>query len=425
MITERELQFIGIGPHGASALCRLLTRSQSRQLVERGWTQYRAGDFTASMRCANKAIQLSENNSAAWALGAAGLAAVDDHETALSFLQRAADLDPSNHTLAVLAKQRRFWSAWHKLSLGEWTPEAWEGWEERFQIPAITRDGKTLLTQIVDRSEYWDGKSSLLGKTFFLDLEGGLGDIVQYGRCVPIIKAAGARVVVMLDSYSQRITPLLRLCSSIDEIIPVYARCRQNVPPHDVALLASAFTLVLGTTFDDVPDAQWFSDPPLEYIERARAKIGKDALKVGLSWASSDDRRRDVSLSAFAELAMIPGVRLFGLQRGRAAKELEGINFEVTNLEDDDGDCIDTAAAMCALDLIVSVDSFTAHLAGALGLPCWTLLPTPCDWRWIRHGATTPWYPTMRLFRQSIKGDWSRPVAEVVAAVREMIDPPN
>jgi hypothetical protein len=406
-----------MGIPSENALSRLLSRRQSGQLVENGWARYRAGDFSVATNCANGAINLWEKNPTAWALGAACLAAVNDHENALNFLQRAAELDPGNDTLAALAKQRRFWSAWHKLSCGEWTPEAWEGWEERFQLTGISHDGETLLTRVIDASEYWDGKSSLIGKTLFLDLEGGLGDIAQYGRCVPIIRAAGARIIVMLDPYSQRITPLLRLCSSIDEILPVNARCRENVPPHDVALLASAFTLVHGTTFDNVPDARWLSEPPLDRMERARVRIGRGGLKIGLSWASTDSLR-NISLSAFAELATIPGVRLFGLQRGKAAKELEGVNFEVTNLESDDGDCVDTAAAMLELDLIISVDSFTAHLAGALGRPCFTLLPTPCDWRWIRKGSSTPWYPTMRLFRQVVKGDWSGPVAEVVEAVK-------
>jgi hypothetical protein len=136
-------------------------------------------------------------------------------------------------------------------------------------------------------------------------------------------------------------------------------------------------------------------------------------LRVGLVWAAGDwDARRNVPVPLLRPLARIEGVELHLLQRGAALAEWRGPDA-VRNGTDD---VLATAALIRALDLVISVDSFPAHLAGALGVPIWTLLPEPADWRW-GDGETTPWYPTMRLFRQSRPGDWESVMAPLTAAL--------
>jgi hypothetical protein len=385
-------------------LHKAFPENRSKELLVTAARKYQGGDFKGAFFSANAAVKLWADNKEAWALAGAALAAAPDEERRKLFMH------PDN---MFVIKQQKFWAGWIKLQKGEYTKDAWSGWDDRFNFI----DGSM---RVVNRASYWDGRSSLAGKTMFLDLDGGLGDILQFGRCAPIAKAAGARLVAILDRYSHRLIPLLTLCSAIDEIIPVEVRCRDSVPPHDIALTASSFPLVLATTTANIPPAHWLLEPPQERLDRARTKIGQGGFKIGLSWAASQERR-NLPLRSFAELATIPGVRLFGLQRGAEARELEGIDFEVTNLEGEDTDIVDTAAAMCELDLVITADTMTCHLAGSLGRPCWTLLPSPCDWRWIRQGSTTPWYPSMRLARQLVKGDWSDPLAEVVAAVRAMV----
>jgi hypothetical protein len=143
-----------------------------------------------------------------------------------------------------------------------------------------------------------------------------------------------------------------------------------------------------------------------------------DGFRVGLAWAGNpshaNDRNRSMPGGHFTALAGIPGCALFSLQVGPRSGELEG----VTHLGAEFRDCADTAAAILSLDLVISVDSMVAHLAGALGKPVWTLLATAADYRWLLEREDSPWYPSMRLFRQARPGDWQEVMARVAEALR-------
>jgi ADP-heptose:LPS heptosyltransferase len=161
-----------------------------------------------------------------------------------------------------------------------------------------------------------------------------------------------------------------------------------------------------------------------------RALLVRNArLHVGLVWAGRsdlwDDRKRSIGLAALAPLAQAEGVAFYGLQKGDAAAQAAhppaGMKF--VDCSGQLGDFADTAALAANLDLVVSVDTSVAHLAGALGRPTWLLLPTPPDWRWLLGREDSPWYPTMRLFRQETPGDWSGVAARAAQALRTISNP--
>jgi hypothetical protein len=338
-----------------------------------------------------------------------------DPETALVAAIRAFELNPSCQPRSQLPIEHiRFWAAWHRLKRGHYDHETWEWWENRF---GIYRHPK----RVMNRACYWDGRP-LGGRTIWLDYdEAGLGDILQFGRCAAVAKAAGGRVVIPLEPRLHCLLPLLKLCSAIDEVILIGKREMHYIPSNDVGMPILSFPLILGVTQSTIPNCQWLPDPPPEYRERARTRIGGAGFRIGLSWGTGEDNSRDVPLAAFTDLAAIPGVSLFSLQRGKQVSEMKDIGFNIANGLEDGTHILDTAAAMCELDLIISADTMTCHLAGSLGKPVYTLLPNPACWRWMVGRSDTPWYPTMTLFRQTVAGDWSTPVAEVVAAVRSQL----
>jgi hypothetical protein len=169
--------------------------------------------------------------------------------------------------------------------------------------------------------------------------------------------------------------------------------------------------------------------PYLRVPDGARAAIEPrraGELRVGIAWAGRpthrNDRNRSLSLSALAPLAARPGVRLYAVQVGERAAELAGLPWrdEIVDLAPQLADFALTAAAIGELDLIISVDTAVAHLAGALAKPCWVLLPFAPDWRWLLERRDSPWYPTLRLFRQARAGDWAGVIERVAAALAEL-----
>jgi len=167
-----------------------------------------------------------------------------------------------------------------------------------------------------------------------------------------------------------------------------------------------------------------FADP--QRVEQWRRQLDPFGdLKVGIAWQGNPDnkhdRRRSVPLARFESVAGLPGVRLFSLQVGPGAEQIKHVRFPVVDLASQfDPVCFrDVAAAMMALDLIITVDSALAHLAGALGIAVWVLLPYAPDWRWLLGRADSPWYPTMRLFRQKEPGDWDGVFRFVGGALKE------
>ena len=258
----------------------------------------------------------------------------------------------------------------------------------------------------------WNG-DTLDGKRVLIRCYHGLGDTIQFVRYAPLVRAVARSVVVWAQPP---LVEILRSASGVDHVLPLHDGSPEE--GYDLDLELMELPHVFRSTLETLPArVPYLQVPP---VPAPFALHGESAprYRVGLVWQAGDwDARRSVPVSLLATLAEIPGVTLHALQRGRALSEWRD---EFGPISGSDG-VVGTAQVMQALDLVVSVDSFPAHLAGALGRPVWTLLHSAPDWRWMHEREDSPWYPTMRLFRQPRPGDWTSVVAKVAAALRETV----
>jgi tetratricopeptide (TPR) repeat protein len=270
----------------------------------------------------------------------------------------------------------------------------------------------------------WDG-APLEGRTMLLYMEQGLGDMIHFIRYAPLVKERGGSVVVECPDI------LLRLFAGMAGIDQLVAE-GSELPPFDVHAPLMSLPCLLGTRLDTVPADVPYLAVPAELVERWRGWLaGYVTYKVGIVWQGNPhhkwDRYRSVRLADFAPIAAVPGVELISLQKGDAADALRSHHrsFRVTELpapqDPESGTFAETAAVMKNLDLIVTVDTAVAHLAGALALPVWVALSTIVDWRWQLERADTPWYPTMRLFRQETLGKWGPVFARMADELAAMV----
>jgi FkbM family methyltransferase len=263
----------------------------------------------------------------------------------------------------------------------------------------------------------WSGQN-LRGKSILLTAEQGFGDSIQFLRYVPMVKALGAHVILRMP---EELTDLVRGLPGVD----LQIGAKDPIPEFDYYIHLVSLPRVFGTELSSIPaDIPYLHADPLR-VEQWSSKIEADAVKkVGLVWvgnpAHERDRYRSMSLRAMAPLGQAEGVRFFSLQKGLAAEEAKSAppGLDLVNLSPEFKDFSDTAAVIANLDLVICVDTSVAHLAGALGKPVWILLPWPSDWRWLAGREDSPWYPTMRLFRQNRRGDWG----EVIARVKDGLD---
>jgi tetratricopeptide (TPR) repeat protein len=267
----------------------------------------------------------------------------------------------------------------------------------------------------------WDG-TPLHGKTILLYGEQGLGDTIQFIRYAPLVKEqrGAGRIIVQCDRPVAR---LVRSVAGVDEVVRTDAPL-PALPAIDVHCPIVSLPMRLKTTLGDIPNRVPYIavDPAEAAAWRRKLALSGDVLNIGLVWAGSavnkNDRNRSAKLSDFAPLAKIPGIRWINLQHGLPAEQLKQKPAKWT-IDDPTPDVRDfsDAALMTQLDLILTVDTSVAHVAGALGCPTWVLLPHVPDFRWLLERADSPWYPTMRLFRQERGGDWRGAIDQVAAAL--------
>jgi hypothetical protein len=241
----------------------------------------------------------------------------------------------------------------------------------------------------------------------------GLGDIIQMARYFPLLRK---RVKSLIVECPDTLRALIARMPGVDMVVergdPVITG------QYDAYARVMSLPRLFGTDIDTIPNTvpYLFTDPDRRATWRARIGAGND-LRVGIAWSGNPlnwrDRERSMALDAFAPLAQLPGIRWFSLQNGESADDEAPSGMDVVRLGPDFATLDDAAAAIDELDLIISVDSSLCHLAGALAKPVWTLVQRRPDWRWLRTGDTTPWYPTMRLFRQKAPGDWDGVIAQV------------
>jgi hypothetical protein len=272
----------------------------------------------------------------------------------------------------------------------------------------------------------WDG-SDPAGRTILLHGEQGIGDTIQFVRYAPLQAARGARVVVQCQPP---LVPLLEPSLAARGVWRVVA-LDEAPPEFDLYCPLPGLPHRFGTRVETIPANVPYLDAPPERVDEWRrwlsdpAREGFDAFRVGIVWAGAagnlNDRRRSVRATDFMPLAQIPGVCLYSLQKGPPLAQLgeSAPGLAAHDLDERLNDFADTAAVIMNLDLVVTVDTSVAHLAGALGRPVWTLLPFSPDFRWMLGRSDSPWYPTMRLFRQAKPGDWSSVFDDVALALRD------
>jgi tetratricopeptide (TPR) repeat protein len=345
-------------------------------------------EYRTAIRCDDECVDAHVN------LGAA-LHDTGHDEEAIPLLNRAIELNPRhepahyNLALALLTK-------------GDYG----RGWEE-YEHRAFALWSRRKIA-----APLWDG-GDLSGKTILLVGEGGFGDAIQFARYIPMVKKRGGRVIVHVQSELVR---LIKSIDGADEILPK----EQQLPRIDTYCPLLSLPRIFDTTTRNIPATPYLS-AEVTIAERWASKLAKEkGLRVGLAWAGSkahhNDANRSIALSQFAPLRSVAGIWLLSLQKDRADENAAAI--DLIDWTSELSDFTETAGLIANLDLVISVDTAVAHLAGAMGKKVWLLLPFVADWRWLADCSDSPWYPTMRLFRQEIPGDWNPVIERVTAALK-------
>ena len=266
----------------------------------------------------------------------------------------------------------------------------------------------------------WSGQA-LRGKTLLIHVEQGFGDVVQFVRYAAQVKALGATVLLRV---ARPMKTLMRGIAGIDRVLDR----DEVIPPYDFYIHLLSLPRVFGTTLDSIPASIPYIRTDDVVAGRWAARLpAQGVLRVGLAWAGNtqhpNDRFRSMDLSELKGVLGVGGVRFVSLQKGEAAaaggKLPAGVDWIDVGAELEDFG--DTAAVISQLDLVICVDTAVAHLAGALGKPVWVMVAQPADFRWLEGREDSPWYPTLRLFRQSRRDDWSDVVERVKAALEEFV----
>ncbi|QUD88440.1 tetratricopeptide repeat protein [Phenylobacterium montanum] len=300
------------------------------------------------------------------------------------------------------------WEAYYnlgvvRLQLGRYA-EGWEGFEHRLRAPSRRRDEARYPMPL------WRGED-LTGKTILLHGEQGLGDVLQCLRFVPQVAALGAEVVLEAHGATGRL---------VDRMggVARYIEPTDPVPPADFHAPLFSLPHRLGVTLECLPGPTPYLEPDPVLTQAWRKRIDgafpRPAPRVGVVWSGNVtakvDRGRSIPLAAFAPLARAVGAPLISLQKQYGLEQLDALpaGMEVATLGAayDAGDLADTAAVIQALDLVVACDTSVVHLAGAIGAPVWLAVNAVCDWRWLTKGEISPWYPSVRVWRQPSVGDW-------------------
>ena len=265
---------------------------------------------------------------------------------------------------------------------------------------------------------FWDGED-LTGKTIFVYPEQGLGDIIQFVRYLPMVRKRGGYVAFDVPPS------MMRLFRDLDGI-DIALKHGDLLPPFDCHIPLLEFPRLFGTTLDTIPASAAYLHADEELTDAWAERLGpRQGFRIGLVWGGNpghlNDHNRSTDPELFRPLIETPGVEAFSLMVGRDGEAARVFGDGLSDLAPHLGDFADTAAAIAHLDLVISVDTAPAHLAGALGAPVWTLLPFNPDWRWMLDRDDSPWYPSMRLFRQETPGDWEGVFQEVETALRNEI----
>jgi tetratricopeptide (TPR) repeat protein len=385
------LEMLGRRDDAVDAWCRLATALEHNDCPREAAAAYREA-----------LVRNPSNLRALVGLGSVQLLQLAEPHSAIEHLKTALTLEPEH----AAAHQRLGWSYALVGHLEHnWEEIAWidrHGPWKRFEQPA------------------WSG-SSLTGRTILLWINAGLGDMIQHLRFVPQVKACGCRVIL---ECHKRLVPLIERMECVDQVVAI----NTPLPAFDVQALMAALPRIFGVSWLNIPaDVPYLTGDASLRAEWARRLGIFRGTTVGLVWGSrpTTGRRqaanfKSIPLAAFSVFAGLPRIRYISLQLGAQAEELIAPppRMSIESPLEESTTILDTVAAIQNLDLVITVDTMVAHLAGALAIPVWTLIPYASDWRWGLHTDASPWYPSMRLFRQTRPGDW----LEVLRRVRGALE---
>lgn len=327
---------------------------------------------------------------------------------ALGFITEA-ETDCRNALLIAPGFAEAHWNLALNLLLQGRYPEGWSEYEWRWQKPDFTSPCRH--TDI----PFWDG-SPLHGRTILLHAEQGFGDAIQFVRYAPLVASCGGNIV--LECHPQ----LVSLFQGIKGISSVVAFGEQ-VPACDFQAPFLTLPRIFRTTLENIP-AGVYLPAPAERLEKWHQLTSfYSGPKVGIVWAGSsihrNDNYRSMPLAFLSSLAKFTGINFFSLQLGDAKHQLglSPLAEQVVDLTDQICDFADTTALIEQLDLVLSVDTAVAHLAGTLGKPVHLMISFAPDWRWLLERNDSPWYPTMRIYRQKQPGDWGEVINRIHSAL--------
>lgn len=395
-----------------------------------GHCLHRLRKFEEALAVYYRLLSASPLLTAAWNNQAVVLLELCRYEEALASFTRALELDPvlydarvalatcyqalglvdqalsaCNTVLAEVPEHAE--AHWNKslllLLAGDYQ-QGWREYEWRWKKRNFTSPLRTF-TQ-----PRWHGEA-VAGKTVLIHAEQGFGDTLQFCRYLPLVVQRGARVVFECHQ------PLVRLMKCLADSLDVVA-LGQQLPHFDLHVPLLSLPLIFGTTVETIPADIPYLRPPADQLYPWRDLLPDESrLKVGLCWAgkSYPDPGRSCPVEQLSSLAEIDDVLWYSLQVGWKNALPIPMNDITVNI----CDFADTAALISRLDLVITVDTAVAHLAGALGKPTWVLLPIAPDWRWMLERNDSPWYPSMRLFRSAASGGWLACVKEVAC----LLDP--
>jgi tetratricopeptide (TPR) repeat protein len=416
--------------------------------LELSFACFKLGNTSGAINCCKKALELDPECTDAYNFLGNALVSRGDVPEALESYRRALQIRPDradvyfNHANALkgggqlssaIENYRRalvlkpdyidaHWNLSHTLLLSGNFLDGWREYEWRFQLP-VQKDIYPHRYEV----PRWDG-ASFKGKRLLVHDEQGLGDTLQFMRYLPLVKALGGTVIF---EVRKQLLDIVKNATGTDELVE---RSSDGHPPiaFDLYVPLMSLPAIFGTTPLTMPSAVPYLSADNDLTHRWAEKLNPiSGFKVGICWQGNPshqaDRRRSVPLKYFAPLASIDNVRLVCLQKKHGLEQLADLPANVSiiefgsELDENNGVFMDTAAVMKNLDLIIASDTAIAHLAGALGVPVWLVLPDISEWRWLMERNDSPWYPTMRLFRQTKAGDWGTVFCQISEALQVLV----
>jgi len=368
-----------------------------------GHSFFQKEQFDKALACYEKVTQLNPHSIHAYLNMGLVLTIKGRFDEAISVYEKTSRLEPEN--------PEAHWNLANVLLLTGNFEQGWKEYMWLWKTNDYIRRRRPFTQPSWDNSE-----TDIRGRTILLYAEYGFGDTIQFIRYAPLFAEQGAKVIV---ECQRELASLLQNAEGIQKVIPY----GEQLPEFDAHCSLMMLPALFNTAIGNIPNKVPYLTPNPVLVERWREKIGHDTakLKAGIVWSGVSTRKKFCSLEAFSPLAQLQGVSFYSLQKGKTAQDatLNPGGMQLYDYTSEMHDFSETAALIENLDLVISIDTSVAHLAGAMGKPVWTLLPFVPDWRWLLNRDDSPWYPTMRLFRQPSPGDWKSVITDIADALHK------